>query len=174
MSACENGSKLSWNEELGAVNLKTNTSEKCYVYFDLMTYSFNHSIGSRNTMELSTDGYGRVIASTNQINTPGVFVTEIFHIVATSNVTNLNIKVRYNPSADAYKGRVTISYDGSLAPNISLTGESMYVDGEPIIITGTLYQGEELFIRVRVSDFLETFENIELVVEGDGLTVPDI
>ena len=83
MSACENGSKLSWNEELGAVNLKTNTSEKCYVYFDLMTYSFNHSIGSRNTMELSTDGYGRVIASTNQINTPGVFVTEIFHIVAT-------------------------------------------------------------------------------------------
>ena len=34
MSSCENGGELSWNEELGAVNLKTNTAEKCYVYFD--------------------------------------------------------------------------------------------------------------------------------------------
>ena len=35
MSSCEKGSELSWNEKLGAVNLKTNTSEKCYVYFDV-------------------------------------------------------------------------------------------------------------------------------------------
>lgn len=34
LSVCENGGKLSWNDELGAVNLKTNNSEKCYVYFD--------------------------------------------------------------------------------------------------------------------------------------------
>lgn len=35
LSSCENGGELSWNEELGAVNLKTNTSERCYVYFDM-------------------------------------------------------------------------------------------------------------------------------------------
>ena len=34
LSSCENGGELSWNEELDAVNLKTNTSERCYVYFD--------------------------------------------------------------------------------------------------------------------------------------------
>ncbi len=34
LSSCENGGELSWNEALGAVNLKTNTAEKCYVYFD--------------------------------------------------------------------------------------------------------------------------------------------
>lgn len=34
LSVCENGSELTWNEELGAVNLKTNNTEKCYVYFD--------------------------------------------------------------------------------------------------------------------------------------------
>ncbi len=35
LSVCENGSELTWNEELGAVNLKTNIADKCYVYFDL-------------------------------------------------------------------------------------------------------------------------------------------
>ena len=34
LSSCENGGELSWNEELGVVNLKTNNTEKCYVYFD--------------------------------------------------------------------------------------------------------------------------------------------
>lgn len=34
LSSCENGGELSWNEELDAVNLKTNNTEKCYVYFD--------------------------------------------------------------------------------------------------------------------------------------------
>lgn len=34
LSSCENGGELSWNEELGAVNLKTNNTERCYVYFD--------------------------------------------------------------------------------------------------------------------------------------------
>ena len=35
LSSCENGGELSWNEELGAVNLKTNNTERCYVYFDM-------------------------------------------------------------------------------------------------------------------------------------------
>ena len=39
LSSCENGGELSWNEELGAVNLKTNNTEKCYVYFDKEQYT---------------------------------------------------------------------------------------------------------------------------------------
>lgn len=35
LSVCENGSELTWNEELGAVNLKTNIADRCFVYFDI-------------------------------------------------------------------------------------------------------------------------------------------
>ena len=35
LSVCENGSELTWNEELGAVNLKTNIADRCFVYFDV-------------------------------------------------------------------------------------------------------------------------------------------
>ena len=34
MSACERGSELIWNEETKTVNLKTNMSDTCYIYFD--------------------------------------------------------------------------------------------------------------------------------------------
>ena len=48
MSTCENGSKLTWNEELGAVNLKTNTSERCYVYFDAYIIPVINSVTTSN------------------------------------------------------------------------------------------------------------------------------
>ena len=34
LSGCENGSKLTWNDETKAVTLKANISDKCYLYFD--------------------------------------------------------------------------------------------------------------------------------------------
>ena len=34
LSKCENGGTLSWNEETKRVIMQTNTSDKCYVYFD--------------------------------------------------------------------------------------------------------------------------------------------
>ena len=36
LSKCENGSKLTWNEEDKKVLMQANTSDKCYVYFDLI------------------------------------------------------------------------------------------------------------------------------------------
>ena len=35
LSGCENGSTLSWNNDIKRVLLQTNTSDKCYVYFDV-------------------------------------------------------------------------------------------------------------------------------------------
>ena len=35
LSRCENGSKLTWNDETKAVTLKANISDKCYLYFDI-------------------------------------------------------------------------------------------------------------------------------------------
>ena len=37
LSGCENGSKLTWDDENKRVLLQTNTSDKCYVYFDKYT-----------------------------------------------------------------------------------------------------------------------------------------
>ena len=34
LSRCENGSKLTWNDETKSVTLKANISDKCYLYFD--------------------------------------------------------------------------------------------------------------------------------------------
>ena len=35
LSACENGSELSWDDENKSILMQTNTSDKCYVYFDV-------------------------------------------------------------------------------------------------------------------------------------------
>lgn len=64
LSSCQNGSELSWNEELGAVTLSTSISDSCYVYFDLIPPTFADTcreIGS-NTLacyvatQYTTDG----------------------------------------------------------------------------------------------------------------------
>ena len=36
LSSCENGGILTWNEETRSVNLKSNLSDRCYLYFDLV------------------------------------------------------------------------------------------------------------------------------------------
>ena len=36
LSYCEKGSTLTWNDETRSVNLKTNISDKCYLYFDIV------------------------------------------------------------------------------------------------------------------------------------------
>ena len=35
LSSCENGSKLTWNDETKQILLEANVSDKCYVYFDV-------------------------------------------------------------------------------------------------------------------------------------------
>ena len=35
LSKCENGSELSWNSENNTVIMMGNTSDKCYIYFDI-------------------------------------------------------------------------------------------------------------------------------------------
>ena len=171
LSACENGSELTWDEENKRVLVEANTSDKCYVYFDVMAYSLAHTIGSRNTMELSVNGSGQLIASAVRTTTLGNSLIEIFHLVADEDITNLNIRVRYSPDAGTYRGRITISYDGGLAPNMAIIADDMYVDGEPIILSGTLNKGEELVLRIIRNNYAAGDSNIDFIVTGDGLIV---
>ena len=53
LSSCQNGSELSWNEELGAVTLSTSIADSCYVYFDVYnppTFADNCRDSDSNTL----------------------------------------------------------------------------------------------------------------------------
>ena len=39
LSSCENGSKITWDDENKRVVMQANTSDKCYVYFDAIDYA---------------------------------------------------------------------------------------------------------------------------------------
>ena len=47
LSNCENGGILTWNEDKGTVTIKTNKSDRCYVYFDVATHDVNLTINNR-------------------------------------------------------------------------------------------------------------------------------
>ena len=49
LSNCENGGKLTWNEDRGTVTVKTNKSDRCYVYFDLLPPDVYLNISNRPT-----------------------------------------------------------------------------------------------------------------------------
>ena len=54
LSKCENGGILTWNEENRTVNLKSNLSDKCYLYFDIephdaMIYTNNNGSYNQST-----------------------------------------------------------------------------------------------------------------------------
>ena len=49
LSNCENGGKLTWNKDKGTVTVKTNKSDRCYVYFDVVPPDVTLSITNRPT-----------------------------------------------------------------------------------------------------------------------------
>ena len=165
LSKCENGSELSWDDENKRVLVEANTSEKCYVYFDKLSYA----IGDQNTMEVYFDESGRLIASAVNTTQPGAYIIEVVHLIILEDITNVNISIRYNPDASTYRGRTAISNYYSDTPLLIDTGLDKYADGEPIIYTGTLKAGDELLLRVVRNNYRLTDSNIDFIMTGDGL-----
>mgnify|MGYP005779853219 FL=1 len=56
LSSCENGGILSWNSETKRVVMKTNTSDKCYVYFDVYEPTFAEYIINNVYVEDGVNG----------------------------------------------------------------------------------------------------------------------
>lgn len=165
LSKCENGSTLSWNEENKRVLVEANTSDKCYVYFDKVSYT----IGSQNTMEVYVDDSGRLIASAVSTTSAGSAIREMFHLIAVDDITNISISVKYNPDASRYRGRTTISAALNNAPLMVDTGVDKYVDGEPVIYTGSLNAGDEIIVSLQRNNYRLTDSNIDFIMTGDGL-----
>ena len=165
LSKCENGSELSWDDENKRVLVEANTSEKCYVYFDKVSYT----IGSQNTMEVYVDDSGRLIASAVSTTSAGSAIREMFHLIAVDDITNISISVKYNPDASRYRGRTTISAALNNAPLMVDTGVDKYVDGEPVIYTGSLNAGDEIIVSLQRNNYRLTDSNIDFIMTGDGL-----
>ena len=49
LSRCENGSKLTWNDDTKSVTLKANISDKCYLYFDVYIALPDVTLATNNT-----------------------------------------------------------------------------------------------------------------------------
>ncbi len=166
LSSCEHGSSIAWDDNNKRVIVEANSADKCYVYFDKVSYT----IGDQNTMELSVDESGRLIASAVTGGSAGSAVIEVLHLLIVDDITNVNISVRYNPSASLYKGRTTISNYYSKAPLLVDTGVDKYADGEPIIYTGSLRAGDELWLRIVRNNYTPTTDkNIDFIITGEGL-----
>ncbi len=51
LSGCENGGKLSWNQQTNKITLLNNTSDRCYIYFDV----YNKAVINNVTNSVTTD-----------------------------------------------------------------------------------------------------------------------
>ncbi len=69
LSVCENGSELTWNEELGAVNLKTNIADRCFVYFDIYILPEILEVTASDITSNSITLTVNAVAGTNAIKT---------------------------------------------------------------------------------------------------------
>ncbi len=61
LSACENGGKLSWNDETKVVTLHSNKSDSCYVYFDAYIIPVINSVTTSN---ITTDSITLTVNAT--------------------------------------------------------------------------------------------------------------
>lgn len=66
LSRCENGGTLSWNDETNKVIMQTNSSDKCYVYFDVYSVKyFNEKILEDNPTTLTRTDFSAPLTNDN-------------------------------------------------------------------------------------------------------------
>lgn len=100
LSKCENGGKLTWDDQNKKVLLQTNTSDKCYIYFDavysaamMITDLFNQ--GSNELANLDPDGNIRYTGT--DPNNYVLFNNELWRIIGVFNNKLKIIKATYIP-----------------------------------------------------------------------------
>ena len=69
LSNCENGGELIWNDELKTITLKTNKSDKCYVYFDKYISPIVNSVIVTDTSTSSISVSVNASGGTNNVAT---------------------------------------------------------------------------------------------------------
>ena len=124
LSQCENGGILTWNEETRSVNLKSNLSDRCYLYFDIV--SPDVTIAKTNT------GYGSTPATLNCSNATAEYNTlyqriEISQINRPNQQTYGSCNLTYQtPSSKNYLNNYIIGLSGSTQGTGQVVNENGY------------------------------------------------
>ena len=118
LSNCENGGKLIWNDELKTITLKTNKSDKCYVYFDKYIDPIVNSVTVTGTTTSSISVSVSASGGTNNVATYYYSINNENYTSSTSNTytfsglnkgTTYTIKVYVKDSSGADSSVYTIS-----------------------------------------------------------------
>ena len=85
LSNCENGGKLIWNDELKTITLKTNKSDKCYVYFDKY---INPVVNNVTVIDTSTSSISVSVNASGGTNSVATYYYSINNGEFTSSTSN--------------------------------------------------------------------------------------
>lgn len=146
LSKCENGSSLSWNNETKKIVMKANTSDRCYIYFDVylkatindVTYASTSS--SLTATVNATVGDAEIVSYHYSIN-DGEYVTSDSNTYTFNNLTSnttYNIKIYITDSngitSVIYSGSGTTSY---INPSVSNVTTSVTTDTITVSVTAS-------------------------------------
>ncbi len=85
LSECENGDELIWNDELKTITLKTNKSDKCYVYFDKY---INPVVNNVTVADASTSSISISVSASGGTNNVATYYYSINNGEFTSSTAN--------------------------------------------------------------------------------------
>ena len=140
LSGCENGGKLTWDDERKTVTLSTNVSDKCYLYFDKYNVATINSVTVSDSSSESITLTVNATAGQNAIEKYYYSVDDSEYTETNSNVITINgltSSTEYSISIYAVDsaGRKSNTYTmtASTSDNTALAGliENLYTsDGE--------------------------------------------
>ncbi|HIU11485.1 MAG TPA: hypothetical protein IAB65_02165 [Candidatus Onthocola stercorigallinarum] len=124
LSTCENGGILTWNEENRTVNLKSNLSDKCYLYFDIVPPDV--------TLATTNTGYGATPATLSCSNATATYNqkysrVQISQVNRPNRQTGGNCTLTYQtPSSINYLNNYIIGLAGTTQGTGQVVNENGY------------------------------------------------
>ena len=150
LSGCENGGTLSWNNETNRVIMESNTSDRCYVYFDKQSFSLD---GSSEFVSYTIDESGNIVVHASGSAPLGGSILDTIKFKVYEDINNLELKVKWYPNYALYMGRYMPSYDLTNAKYLNATGNTYWNDDMLVIINGSMFAGDYFYFRIQKNSF---------------------
>ena len=122
LSYCEKGSTLTWNDETRSVNLKTNISDKCYLYFDIVPPDVTINTNNNGTFNPSTPA---TLSCTGADATYNPLYQRIEISSIANKYTSCNLTYQ-TPSSKNYLNNYIINLSGSTQGTGQVVSENGY------------------------------------------------
>ena len=122
LSYCEKGSTLTWNDETRSVNLKTNISDKCYLYFDIVPPDVTINTNNNGTFNPSTPA---TLSCTGADATYNPLYQRIEISSIANKYTSCNLTYQ-TPSSKTYLNNYIIGLSGSTQGTGQVVSENGY------------------------------------------------